>query len=266
MAEEVIPQKKPKLGFSHRWERIWLLGKMDFLQRYYGSSLGVLWAFINPLARLLVYYFVFSYLIFKNQDPSFILYLFMGIIVWGFFSEMTKRGMKALEMKRYLLENVEINRLDIHLAHSFTVLFGFGFSLLMYFMFSFFFENSFGLNLLWFFPLLAILYFFSMGVAMVLSTVFIQVRDLDHIWEIILLIGFWTVPIIWDQNFIFEHYKFMLYVSPITGELINFRNIFIYDQMPHMDLFLYDLMYTLIFYFGAWMFFNRFAKGAAQRR
>ncbi|HAS36509.1 MAG TPA: ABC transporter permease, partial [Flavobacteriales bacterium] len=78
-------KKQFSIELSPRWERVWLLAKMDFLQRYYGSSLGLLWAFLNPLARLLVYYFVFSYLIFKNQDPDFILYLFMGIIVWGFF-------------------------------------------------------------------------------------------------------------------------------------------------------------------------------------
>ncbi len=259
-------KKQFSIELSPRWERVWLLAKMDFLQRYYGSSLGLLWAFLNPLARLLVYYFVFSYIIFKNQDPDFILYLFMGIIVWGFFLEMTKRGMKALEMKRYLLENVEINRHDIQLAHSFTVVFAFGFNILMYFVFCFFFDVSFGLPLLWFFPLLAILYVFSLGVSLVLSTIFIQIRDLDHIWEIVLLIGFWTVPIIWDQSFIFDHYRFMLYVSPITGELINFRDILLYNRMPHMDLLLYDLAYTVIFYLGALAFFKRFAKGAAQRR
>jgi ABC-type polysaccharide/polyol phosphate export permease len=254
------------INVGHRWERVWLLAKMDFLQRYYGSSLGLLWAFINPLARLVVYYLVFSYLIFKNNEPKFILYLFMGIIVWGFFAEMTKRGMKAMEGKRYLLENVQINRLDIHFAHSLTVLYGFGFNLLMYLLFCIFFQTSFGWPLLWFLPLLAILYLFSSGVAMILSTVFIQLRDLDHVWELILLLGFWTVPIIWDQAFIFEHYQFMLYVTPITGELINFRNIFMYNQMPHFDLLTYDLAYALITYLGGMWFFNRFAKGAAQRR
>ena len=114
---------------SNRFERIFLLAKTDFSTRYYGSVLGLLWAFINPFFKLLVYYFAFSYLIFRNRDHKFVLYLFTGIILWTFFAQTTKQGMRVLNTKRYLIQNIEINKVDIFLSHAISNFIGLLFNL-----------------------------------------------------------------------------------------------------------------------------------------
>jgi ABC-type polysaccharide/polyol phosphate export permease len=104
------------------------------------------------------------------------------------------------------------------------------------------------------------------GASLILSTLFIFFKDLDHVWDIVLLVGFWTVPIIWDQKFIFEYYSFMLYVTPITGILINFREIFIYGNPFHWDLFFYDYAYTIFVILVGYLFFKKFSPLAAQSK
>lgn len=263
---KLIDRLYQKLPENNRFERIWILARTDFAQRFYGSSLGLLWAFLNPLFRLLVYYFVFSYLIFKQNEPIFILYLYLGLIPWMFFSEGSKRGMRLLNTKRYLLENIQLNKLDIFYSHLITLSIALAFNLITYFVFSLFFPVPYTIHLLWLPLLLACLLAVVMAVSLLLSTCYIFFLDLDHIWDIVLLLGFWTIPIIWDQRFIFEHYTFMQYVTPLTGLVINLRQVLLYGASPHWFLLIYDLLYAGVLLGGSLLIFKKFAVRAAEIR
>ena len=48
------------------------LAKNDFKTKYAGSYLGIVWAFIQPIVTILVYWFVFSglHLQHRSGDPS----------------------------------------------------------------------------------------------------------------------------------------------------------------------------------------------------
>lgn len=176
----------------------------------------------------------------------FVLYLFCGLIMWMFFSESTKRGIRVLNTKRYLIENVNINKVDIYYSHIITTFIGLSFNFLSYFIISAFFPVSYSLNLLFIPIILGILCVFSFSVTIILSLLYIYLKDLDHIWDILLLVGFWTVPIIWDQKFVLENYMFMHYVNPITGLLINLRSVVLYDTLPNFEMLGYDLLYALV--------------------
>jgi len=243
-----------------------VLAKHDFLQRYYGSFLGVIWAFLNPMFRLAIYYFVFAFLIFKNRDPEFILYLFLGIMPWSFFSECTKKGMKVLQNKRYLIENIRILRTDLFVAHVLSALIALGFNMAIYFVFRLFFDVEITLHALWLVMYIFMLLAFGFALSMLLSTAFIFFRDLDHVWDIVLMAGFWTVPIIWDQQFIFDNYTFMLYINPITGIVINIREVLLYGHPPLMGLMLYDMAYIGLLLLISFALFKKYSPIAAEKR
>lgn len=46
--------------YRDEFKLIYELSKNDFKVRYAGSSLGILWGFIQPLMTILVYWFVFE--------------------------------------------------------------------------------------------------------------------------------------------------------------------------------------------------------------
>ena len=66
------------------------LAKNDFKTKYAGSYLGIVWAFVQPIVTVLVYWFVFS-VGFKagtgDLGVPFVLYLVAGIVP-GFSSRM----------------------------------------------------------------------------------------------------------------------------------------------------------------------------------
>ena len=66
------------------------LAKNDFKTRYAGSYFGTIWAFVQPVVTILVYWFVFSVGFRSNTDElgiPFVLYLVAGIVPWFFFSD-----------------------------------------------------------------------------------------------------------------------------------------------------------------------------------
>ena len=66
--------------------------------RYRGSMLGFLWAVINPVLLMLVYYFVFSLVfqvklpqLYDGRDVPFAGFIFSGLIVYFLFAEILQK-------------------------------------------------------------------------------------------------------------------------------------------------------------------------------
>ena len=79
---------------------IWELSKNDFKKRYAGSSLGRVWAFVQPLVTVVLYYFVFG-LVFPGRAPyesdiPYALWLTAGLVPWFFINEAVTTGANAM--------------------------------------------------------------------------------------------------------------------------------------------------------------------------
>lgn len=237
---------------NNRLERIWLLAKTDFKKRYYGSFLGLFWALINPLARFFVYYFIFT-VIFTSDTPNYALFLFLGLIVWMFFQESTKTGISIIRNKRFLLENIQINKLDVYYAVLLSTTLGFFFNFTVYFLASLFFEVKITATIL-LLPLLFInLLIFILGTMILLSVIHIFIRDIMHIWDLLTLMLFWFSGILFvvDNHSADLKQVLLAYLTPLCGILKNTRAVLIYGEGFDFGLFIYDYVYALIFLFFA---------------
>ena len=88
------------------------LAKNDFKTKYAGSYLGIVWAFIQPVITILVYWFVFS-VGFRSGTGDlgvpFVLYLVAGIVPWFFFQDALIGGTNSLLEYNYLVKKVVFN-------------------------------------------------------------------------------------------------------------------------------------------------------------
>ena len=82
------------------------LAKNDFKTKYAGSYLGIVWAFVQPIVTILVYWFVFSVGLKAGNvsDYPFVLYLVSGIVPWFFFQDALNGGTNALMEYNYLVK------------------------------------------------------------------------------------------------------------------------------------------------------------------
>ncbi len=87
------------------------LAKNDIKNKFAGSYLGIIWAFIQPIVTVLVYWLIFE-VGFKSGDDTgypFILYLVSGIVPWFFFSDALSGGTNSLIEYSYLVKKVVFN-------------------------------------------------------------------------------------------------------------------------------------------------------------
>lgn len=262
MINKIFGPLLARLPENNKMERIWVLAKTDFMKRYYGTSLGIVWALINPIFQLIIYYYVFT--VFFNTDiTNFSLYLFSGLILWMFFAESTKKGMYTINTNRYLLENIRINKHNIITSGILSNSFALGFNIFVYFLISIFFKVHYNLNLLYlplvFLNLLILVY----GINLILSIVYIYLRDFDHFWDIFLIAAFWANPIVYSETVLYEN-KIILLLNPVAGIIINMHNCLLFGAGMDFQLLLWDFTYAiLIFIIGSFVF-RRFSKKVVE--
>src|SRR3990167_4499788 len=79
----------------------------DFKLRYQGSALGYLWSLLKPLLLFAILYVIFvEFLRFGSDVEHFPLYLLLGIVLWGFFTEATNQGIQAIVSRGDLIRKI----------------------------------------------------------------------------------------------------------------------------------------------------------------
>lgn len=184
---------------------IWKLSKNDFKTRYAGSYLGIIWAFVQPVITILVYWLVFEKgfsakgEIFKSGvEVPFVVYLTSGLVPWFFFSEAINNATNALLEYNYLVKKVvfKISILPLIkiIAAGFIHVFFMGVLLVIYFIYGYRF-TPYTLQILYYSFCLFIL---VLALSYTFCSVVIFFRDLTQIVNIALQIGMWATPIMWS--------------------------------------------------------------------
>lgn len=78
---------------------------------YAASLLGLLWSYIKPGMRFLVYYIVFGYILHTHQGtPHFALHLFTGLVFVHFFTETWQASTRSIWSNRQLVKKMRMPR------------------------------------------------------------------------------------------------------------------------------------------------------------
>ncbi|MFO7721999.1 MAG: ABC transporter permease [Bacteroidales bacterium] len=262
-----MPQEESVYTLLHnrnRRERILLLARIDFHKRYYESRLGVLWAFLNPLFRLLVYYLVFT-TIFKNDIENYALYLFSGLLIWISFQEATKKGISTMASKRYLIENISFDKIDLFISGTLTILNGLLFNFLMYMLMSIITGIPITWHILWVIPVVLILAILMFGISLILSTIHIYFRDIEHLWDMVLLLWFWINPIFYAKAILFESLPVLIWINPLAGIIINMRQGLLYGEPPDFLLLGWTFLYALVILAVGMLVFRKYSHKILEK-
>lgn len=252
---------------SNKLERIWLLARIEFKLRYYENKLGLLWALMKPLLDMLIYYVAFK-VILKSDVPNFASYLFIGLIIWNFFIESTGGAIQILKTKKYLYEYSNMNKLEIYVSTLFANSIGFFFNFVMFLLFYTLFEkNSAGLSFynLWMIVLFINVFLLSMGIALILSTIYIVAKDITQLWGVFTSFLFFLSPIFYKLDRFQSALPAFTYFNPIAGIIINARRVMMQKQEPDFRLLAFDMGYAIIFLIAGLIFLNKLGSKAAEK-
>ncbi|MDD7218779.1 MAG: ABC transporter permease [Clostridia bacterium] len=191
----------------HSRKLIFSLAKNDFKTKYAGSYLGIVWAFIQPVVTILVYWFVFSVGLKagKASDYPFVIYLVSGIVPWFFFQDALNGGTNALIEYNYLVKKVvfKISILPVVkiISALFVHVFFVFFALILCACYGYY-PSLYTFQLIYYSICSFIL---VLGLVYATSAIVIFFRDLTQIISIFLQVGVWMTPIMWDVNMLADY-------------------------------------------------------------
>lgn len=252
---------------SNKFERIWLLAKIEFKLRYYENKLGLLWALLKPVMDIIIYYTVFKTIL-KTDVPAFASYLFIGLILWNFFVESTSGSIQILQTKKYLYEYSNMNKLDIYISQLLSNSIGFCFNLVMFIIFYTLIEpssNGLSFTAIWILPLFVTLFLLSLGLALILSTIYIIAKDITQVWQVFVSFLFFLSPIFYSLLMFKKALPAFDYANPIAGIIINARRVLMEGTAPDIKLLAWNLLYSILFLIIGLRLLDRLGSKAAEK-
>ncbi len=205
-------------GLLNKKNRVLLyeLVKTDFKLRYQGSFLGVLWSVLKPLLLFAVMYTVFvKFLKFTDGTPQYPIVLLLGISLWSFFTEATNVGMNSIVGRGDILRKINFPKYIIVLSAMMSSLISLSINLIVVIIFAIF----TGIQFTWLVALVPLsilqLFVLAFGLALLLSTLYVKFRDIGHIWEVILQILFYSMPVIYPLTMVASMTVFGLKVQEL---------------------------------------------------
>lgn len=243
---------------------IWKLAKNDFKTRFAGSYLGIVWAFVQPVVTILVYWIVFekglnakAEMLADGTEAPYVLWLTAGLVPWFYFSEALSNGTTALLEYNYLVKKVvfKISILPIikiiaaTFIHGFFVLF-----MLLLYMAHGFFPDAYTLQLLYY---SFCLFIFVLGISYATCAVVIFFRDLTHMIAIVLQVGMWATPILWALDRVPQQYQILFKLNPMFYIVNGYRSAMLEKTWFWEDFYstmFFWIITAVIFGIGALIF------------
>ena len=237
------------------------LAKNDYKKKFAGSYLGIIWAFIQPVVTVLVYWFVFE--VGLNSKASdlrtgaevpFVIWLMAGLIPWFYFQEAWNGGTNVLVEYAYLVKKVvfKIETLPVVklLSALFTHLFFVAFTIVLFSLMGYT-PDLYTLQVLYYSFCMVLL---VAGLVYATSAVVVFFRDLSQVGGIMLQVGVWVTPIMWDINTMVKIPRWavaILKLNPMYYIVNGYRDALInkigFWEHPGMTVYFWALTLVLLF-------------------
>lgn len=249
------------------------LVRTDFKLRYQGSAIGYMWSLLRPLFMFAILYVVFNY-VFKLGDtiPNYPIYLFIGIVLWTFFTEMTQQSLGAIVGRGDLIRKIRIPRWMIIVSTSLSALINLGLNMIIVFILALISGMDFMKSSV-FLPIFIIeIYVFALGLSLILSALFVKYRDVSFIWEVLLQAGFYITPILYPLTLITNtKIQKILLINPLAQAIQGARNVFVTKETITISdifhspyAFLIPVFISLVFLLAGILYFKKEAPHFAE--
>lgn len=228
------------------------MAKNDLKSRYAGSVLGIIWAYVQPLLTIFVFWFVFQ-VGFKNppvSDIEYILWFVAGYIPWLLFNDGIVNTTNALQEYSYLVKKIKfkVSILPvIKLASGFFIhLFFVLFIMLVYMLYGHW------PRLIW---LQAFYYSFALmfllfGLGLIFSSLAVLFKDCAQVISVILQVLFWYTPIVWSINGINSNILMVFKANPLFYVINGYRETFIsgtgYWEHPALNIYYWSVALVVL--------------------
>jgi lipopolysaccharide transport system permease protein len=245
------------LFLRHR-ELIIEMTRREIADRYAGQIFGMFWSLVNPLILMGVYIFAFAYIFrMKTGGPlGYTTYLLAGSIPWLSMSEVLNKSSTVVLNHANLVKQVvfpiEILPIKAVLSVCFTqIILLFLFCIYVLVTAHFLPETFLLLPILFLFQALAMI-----GLCFIFSSLGAFFRDLTNILQMLTMIGFYLMPLLYLPDQISSRVEMLFYFNPFSYMTWCYQDILFYGSIRHPHAWAVFLPGSLLLFLGGFRTFR----------
>jgi len=256
---------RPFLQMWHHRDLIQAILRREVAERFKGSIAGWVWAVVAPLLAIAVYTFAFTTNLKLPMADSamgarigYALFIFSGIIVFNFWSEMAFRAPMLLHeyvhfIKQTIFPSDMLAVISTLRATLYTVI-----SIAVMLIFQFIAVGSLPWTVL-LMPLIFVPFIaFLVGMSWFLCAVGAFTRDAGYLMINIVPLFMFATPVFYPHDFLPSPWSIIIYANALTGYVEVMRDIVLLGVLPSWKVYAWTLFTSVFtFYFGYW-FFDRY--------
>lgn len=252
-------------------ELLWRLTEREILVKYRGSTLGIFWSIITPLAMLAIYTFVFSQVFrarwggLEQTGPmAFAINLFAGLIVFNIFSECAGRAPGLIISNPNYVKKVVFPLEILGCVAVGTAIFNAATSLMILMFFELISLHYLPITLLWL-PIVWIpLILGSLAFTWLLSAIGVFLRDIGQLVGLFLNMLMFMSPIFFPISALPELWQPILKLNPLAQVIVQTRLVAIQGNNPDPGYIIIGIALTLITCEASYRLFAKTKKAFAD--
>lgn len=195
------------------------------------SFLGYFWWLLDPLLRVLVYYFLVV-IVFGRGGENYGAFLVIGMIAWRWIASTVTSSSKSITGQAGIISQVYLPKMIFPLGASMTQLINFSFGLIVVAIFLAFFRIVPGIEILWMPFIMLITQLFLIAISLVLAYISVFIRDIENVLTHFMRVWFYSSPVIWEGGRLPPEYGWILDINPAAAIITSYRNILMYNSNP----------------------------------
>jgi len=247
-------------------ELVQVLAEREFQARYKQTVLGVGWALVTPVLLVIVFsIFVKRVATVDTGDAPYVLFAYLALIPWGFFSSSMTRGGGILVMETSVLNKVRCPREIFPMAGIASAgidmvvsTFVFGGLLLIT-------GYEPKVTVVWVPLILLVQVMFVVGSVLLFSVLAVYVRDLLQALPLLLQLGLFATPVAYGVEAVSQDsWRLYALINPLVGVIESYREVVLYGHAPPWELFLPSSLTSVVLLIGGYIVFKKLEGGIAD--
>ena len=237
---------------------LWALTQRSIRARYKQSVLGMLWAVAHPLALMLIFTAVFSYILrIGSEGVPYPLFSYAGLLPWTFFATGCSLAMNSLVSNVDLVTRVRFSREVLPISSVLASLFDFTIALGIFFGILLFYGFTPTWHLVFLLPLITIQFVLTIGFSFLVAALNVRYRDIKYIVPLGFRVWMYACPIIYSLDAVPATIRPFYVWNPLVGLIEGYRAALVHGRIPDFGLMGISVLGAVFCLSVGWYYFHR---------
>jgi len=263
LAEEVIDSSNTRL---FNWNELWRYQELfyfftwrDIKIKYKQTSLGFLWAILQPLMMMLIFTFFFGQALqIPSQNLPYPVYVFSGLLIWNIFSSGLTNAANSMVNNSTIIKKIYFPRLIIPVSSILVSVFDFLMAFILFIGILLFYRQPVSWLAIFCWPSAIVLAMIAtLGPGCWLAALNVKYRDFRYVIPFLVQVLFFLTPVIYPVTLL-KHplLQYIIVASPMYAVVELFR-FPLTQAMPDFSFILISLLSGIFFLFIGIIYFRK---------